>query len=162
MANHCSCSINFYGNDMSKIKSMIAEAIEVNKTEGWLPESIDMNKLDYVHYIFDVDVTDECEKNISINCWTKWAPPILELEQICKEADVSCTCWYDEPGMGIYGQSEFDIKTGYTSDISLDDEDLARVRYDDELDQFFFDGESVDSDIIAYQEILDDKLFKSN
>jgi hypothetical protein len=158
MANHCYNSILFCGKDLGKIKEMIAEAIEVNKTEGWLPESLDKDKLDYVHYLFDVEISTEEENWIQIQCWTKWAPPILELEQIGREAGVSITCWYEESGMCIYGQSEYNFETNYTTDIYLDDADTDRVQYDEENDQYLFDGEPVESDSEAYQTMLDEKL----
>ncbi len=163
MANHCSNSITFHGKDLGKIKQMIAEAIEVNETEGWLPESLDKDKLDYlfldyVHYLFDVQIISEAEDEIQIQCWTKWAPPIHELEIIGREAGVSITCWYDEPGMAIYGQSFYDVESDSTIDIRLDDADTDRVQYDEENDQYLFDGESVESDSEAYQTMLDNKL----
>ena len=158
MANHCYNSITFHGKDLGKIKEMIAEAIEVNKTEGWLPETLDKDKLDYVHYLFDVEIVSEAENEIQIQCWTKWAPPILELEQIGREAGVSCTCWYEESGMGIYGQSEYNFETNYTTDIYLDDSEINRVQYDEENDCYLFDGEPVESDSEAYQSMLDEKL----
>jgi hypothetical protein len=158
MANHCSNSITFHGKDLGKIKEMIAEAIEVNETEGWLPETLDKNKLNYVHYLFDVQIISEAEDEIQIQCWTKWAPPILELEHIGKEAGVSIACWYDEPGMELYGESEYNLETDCTTNVYLTDEEVNRVQYDEENDQYLFDGEPVESDSEAYQEMLDEKL----
>ena len=137
---------------------MIAEAIEVNKIEGWLPKSLDKDKLDYVHYLFDVEISTEEECETQIQCWTKWSPPILELEQIGRQAGVSITCWYDECGMGIYGQSEYNFETNYTTDISLDDSDMDRVQYDEENDRYLFDGEEIESDYEAFLTMLDEKL----
>ena len=164
MANNCNCSITFRGNDMGKIKTMIAEAIEVNNTkyEGWLPNTMDKSNLDYEHYLFDVEIISETEDELQIQCWTKWSPPTKELEQICSEANVSCTCWYDEPGMGIYGQSFYDVSTGYTTDISLDETELGRVIYDDETEQYLYDGKPIESDYVAYLEMLDDKILNAN
>ena len=158
MANHCYNGISFYGKDLTKIKEMIADAIVVNETQGWLPESIDVSKLSYAHYLFDIEINGETKDSISLNCWTKWSPPIEELEFICREAQVSCTCWYEESGMAIYGQSEYCLETNYTSDVYLDDEETNRVTYDEDKDQYFLDGEPIESDTIAYQEMLDEKL----
>ena len=158
MANCCYNGISFYGNDLTKIKEMIADAIVVNETQGWLPESIDVSKLDYSHYLFDIEISDDTKDNLSINCWTKWSPPIQELEYICREAKVSCTCWYEEGGVGIYGQSEYCFETDYTTDVCLDDKDLDRVTYDEMKDCYLLDGEVIESDSEAYQEMLDDKL----
>lgn len=160
MANHCYNSILFCGKDLGKIKEMIAEAIETNNTkdEGWIHETLDKDKLDYVHYLFDVEVVWETECDIQIQCWTKWSPPIFELEHIGKEAGVSITCWYEEPGMGIYGQCEYCFKTNHTTDIFLDEAEINRVQYDEEKDCYLFDGEPVESDSEAYQTMLDEKL----
>ena len=158
MANCCYNGISFYGKDLTKIKEMIADAIVVNETKGWLPESIDVSKLDYSHYLFDIEISDNTIDNLSLNCWTKWSPPIQELEYICREAKVSCTCWYEESGMGIYGQSEYCFETDYTTDVCLDDKDLDRVTYDEMKDCYLLDGEVIESDSEAYQEMLDDKL----
>jgi hypothetical protein len=158
MANHCYNSITFHGKDLSKIKEMIAEAIEVNETEGWLPKSIDVSKMSYVHYLFDVEIMSEEQDEIQIQCWTKWSPPIHELEIIGREAGVSITCWYDEPGMAIYGQSFYDVKSESTTDIYLDDADLDRVSYNDEDDTYRLDGEPIESDYEAYLTMLDKKL----
>jgi hypothetical protein len=158
MANHCINGISFYGKDLTKIKEMIADAIVVNETQGWLPESIDVSKLDYSHYLFDIEISDDSKSNLSINCWTKWSPPIEELEYICREAKVSCTCWYEESGMGLYGQSEYCFETDKTTDVYLEDKDMDRVTYDEENDVYLWDGDVCDSESEAYQEMLDEKL----
>lgn len=159
MANHCYNGIVFHGKDLTKIKSMLDEAVEVNKTEGWLPKTIDISKLSYVHYLFDVDIVYyEGEDKIFINCWTKWSPPLDELEHICREAQVSCYCSYDECGMGLYGEAKYDLETDYTTDVSLTDEEVNRVQYDEENDVYLLDGKPIESDSEAYQEMLDDKL----
>jgi hypothetical protein len=60
--------------------------------------------------------------------------------------------------MCIYGQSEYNFETNHTTDIYLDDADTDRVQYDEENDQYLFDGEPVESDSEAYQTMLDEKL----
>jgi hypothetical protein len=160
MANHCYNSITFHGKDLGKIKEMIAEAIETNDTkhEGWLPETLDKDKLDYVHYLFDVEIVWEVEDEIQISCWTKWAPPMFELEHIGKESGVSCTCYYEELGMGLFGKSFYDVESNYTTDIFLDDEEINRVQYDEENDCYILDGEVIESDSEAYHLMLEEKL----
>jgi len=158
MANHCFNGISFYGKNLTKIKKLIREAIEVNINHGWLPDFIDANKLRYAHYLFDVEIISESKESIGINCWTKWSPPIEELELLCRQLKVNCTCSYEESGMGIYGQSEYNFETDTTTDVYLDDDDTNRVQYDEENDCYLWDGKIVDSDIVAYQEMLDDKL----
>jgi hypothetical protein len=159
MANHCYNGIVFHGKDLTKIKSMLAEAVEVNKTEGWLPKSIDVSKMSYVHHLFDVDIVDdEGEDKVFINCWTKWSPPLDELEHICREAQVSCSCSYDESGMELYGESEYNLETDCTTNVYLTDEEVNRVQYDEENDCYLWDGNFVESDSDAYQEMLDEKL----
>lgn len=159
MANHCYNGISFYGKDLTKIKSMLAEAVEVNKTYvGWLPKSIDVSKLDYAHYLFDIEINGETKDSISIACWTKWSPPIEELEYICREAKVNCTCWYEESGMELYGEANYNLETDCTTDVRLTDEEVNRVQYDEENDVYLWDGKPIESDSEAYQEMLDEKL----
>lgn len=159
MANHCNNGISFYGKDLTKIKQMLAEAVVVNQTQGWLPESLDVSKLNYSHYLFDIDVVyDEPEDRICINCWTRWSPPVEELEHICREAQVSCSCSYDECGMGLYGEFEYNLETDTSSDVFLTDEEVNRVQYDEENDCYLLDGEPIESDWEAYQEMLDKKI----
>ena len=137
---------------------MIAEAIETNKVDGWLPKSLDVSKLDYPHYLFDVTIYDEGDDFVSIQCWTKWSPPIIELEHIGKEMQINITCIYEELGCELYGQSEYDFENDCTNIIELDQNDFARVQYDDENDTYSFDGVEIESDNIAYAEMLDNKL----
>jgi hypothetical protein len=158
MANHCFNGISFYGKDLTKIKEMIADAIVVNETQGWLPTSIDVSKLNYPHYMFDIEINGETEDSISFACWTKWGPPIEELEYICKEANVSATCWYEESGMGIYGQAKYDLETDYTTDVRLTDEEVNRVQYDEKKDVYLLDGKPIESDSEAYEKMLDQKI----
>ena len=160
MANHCYNGISFYGKDLTKIKSMLAEAVEENTVNGlgWLPDSVINAELDYVHYLFDVDVYEESEDRISINCWTKWSPPLNELEYICREAKVNCTCWYEESGMELYGEANYNLETDCTTDVRLTDEEVNRVQYDEENDVYLWDGKPIESDSEAYQEMLDEKL----
>lgn len=140
---------------------MLAEAVEENTVNGlgWLPDSVINAELDYVHYLFDVDVVyDESEDRIFINCWTKWSPPLNELEYICREAQVSCSCSYEESGMGLYGEANYNLETDYTTDVHLTDEEVNRVQYDEENDVYLLDGKPIESDSEAYQEMLDEKL----
>lgn len=156
MANHCYNWITFKGNDVSKIKEMMLEAIEVNKEQGWLPKEVEGG---FSRYLFDVYINDDCPDFLSVQCWTKWSPPLDELVIICKLAGVSCVCNYEECGMMIYGEFEYLVDEDISVDTYLDEKDFDRVVYDEENDVYLFDGKVVDSDTTAYQEMLDEKLF---
>jgi len=164
MANTCNNSIYFYGKDLSKIKEIIADAIRTNDKlqQGWLPEFAKPEHC-LARYFFDVCINHVTEgEELAVSCWTKWAPPLEELVAICKEANVSCLCLYDELGFLIYGQFQYDVSTDTQKDISLTDEDFDRVQEDKESDVYIFDGEVVESCYTAYAEILDQKLEKEN
>lgn len=160
MANQCNNSFSFTGKDLTEIKKLITEAIQTNKEkrEGWLPEFIDVKKLHYAHYLFDVDIIMHSEDELVVSCWTKWSPPMEEIEQICRMAKVNCTCQYEELGCLLYGQFEYLYESDYTTDISLDESDIDRVSYNEEKDIYLFDGEIIESDYDAYQQMLDEKL----
>lgn len=159
MENHCYNTITFKGKDLTKIRQMIADAIKTNETQGWLPQSSQENR-DLSRYLFDVYVSDDLDDLITITCWTKSSPPLEELEFICKEAQVSGSCWYDECGCMLFGEFSYDVETDISNCIALTDEDFDRVVYDKENDVYLFDGKVVDSDYTAYQEMLDEKLSK--
>ena len=164
MANHCNNSIYFYGKDLGKIKEMIADAIRANDElrEGWLPESTKSDP-SLSHYLFDVCISSIIEgEELAVDCWTKWSPPLEELVIICKEANVSCLCLYDELGSSLFGQFEYDVQEDVQKDIFLDEADFDRVQYDEESDLYAFNGEVEDSDFTCYMKMLDEKINSFN
>lgn len=138
---------------------MLQECIAVNDTGmGWLPQGIEHG--DYPHYLFDVDVISDEPDSIEFNCWTKWAPPLQELEQIA--ASMKGVKWsidYEESGMGIYGRHYYE--GGISWGVELTGEDLNRVVYDDELDEYIFDGKFIETEFEAYETILNEKEAKA-
>ena len=60
--------------------------------------------------------------------------------------------------MGLYGEAKYDLETDYTTDVSLTDEEVSRVQYDEENDVYLLDGKPIESDSQAYQDMLDEKL----
>jgi hypothetical protein len=155
MANICSNTITFTGTDLSIIRKAITEIESKHKEgEGWLPDGFIGS---YLHYLFDVDVQDY-ETDIVFNCWTKWAPPIEEMLHLCKGANINIELQYEEMGCQLYGVYHYDYATDTLSDTCLDYNDFARVVYDDDNDEYTFDGEPIESDSEAYEEILEEKL----
>ena len=153
MANICTNTITFSGEDLSGIRNLIDE---INNTDGygWLPEGY---VGEYYHYLFDVDITDYDEE-IVISCWTKWSPPIDEMMYLCKQTNVNVNIHYEEMGMGLYGVCYYDLNTDEVEDVCLDDKDINRIEYDEENDCYTLDGEPIQSDFEEYENMLIEKL----
>lgn len=156
MANNCIDWIQVYGSDLTKTQELINEAIKRNEEGyGWLPEGFEQRD-GYIHYLFDLDDVHKEDDGISFVCWTKWSPPIEELKglsKLCKGTEWMCQ--YEETGMQLYGRLV--IKDGeVVSHIFIDDNDMKRIEEDAESN-VYFDGELVDSEIVAIEEMLDEK-----
>lgn len=156
MANNCYDWIQVHGDDLTKVKTMIDEALKENKDGyGWLPKGIE-NELDYPHYLFDVEITNEESDEIQISCWTKWSPPIEELKHISLMCEgTEWHCQYEECGMKLYGRVII-MGGKVMSHIYLTDEDLERFS-EDEDGNTLFDGELVDSEYECIEKMLDEK-----
>jgi hypothetical protein len=155
MANICTNTITFSGDDLSPIRNLIQE-IQQENTDGygWLPEGY---KGEYSHYLFDVDVTDH-DDEIIIDCWTKWAPPIEEMMYLCKNTNIHVNIHYEEMGMGLYGKFYYDSKTNEFEDVCLDDDEINRIQYDEDNDIYTLDGNPIESDYEEYENMLNKKL----
>jgi hypothetical protein len=155
MANICTNTITFSGEDLSPIRNLIQEIQEAEENNvGWLPEGY---KGDYYHYLFDVDITDYDEE-IVISCWTKWSPPIYEMAYLCKQTNVNVNIHYEEMGMGLYGVCYYNSIDDEFEDICLDDDDINRIEYDEENDTYTLDGEPIESDYEEYENMLIEKI----
>lgn len=159
MANNCCNWIQVFGDDLTKAKTMIDEAVKLSSSEGcgWLPKEIDPNELTQTHYLFDVEIMNELTEQIQIGCWTKWSPPIEELIRISAMCEgTEWHCQYEESGWGLYGR--FIVMGGKVmSNVYLTDEDLERLS-EDEDGNIRFDGELVDSESECIEKMLDEKL----
>ena len=157
MANICTNTITFSGDDLSPIRNLIDEIKEENDGGyGWLPDGFSSNN---IHALFDVEVDDN-DDEIILSCWTKWTPPIEEVLHMVKGTNINFILLYEEISMGLYGVTHYDATTETLNDTFLDDEDFERVVYDEEADEYLFDGEYTESQFESYFEILMEKLDK--
>jgi hypothetical protein len=155
MANICTNTITFSGEDLSPIRNLIKEIQqEQDNGNAWLPEGY---KGDYYHWLFDIDITDYDEE-IVISCWTKWSPPIEEMMYLCKQTNVNVNIHYEELGMGLYGVCYYDSKNDEFEDICLDDDEINRIQYDEDNDIYTLDGNPIESDYEEYENMLNKKL----
>jgi hypothetical protein len=154
----CSNYITFRGDDLTKIRKLVNEA-EASQT-GWLPEEINpddgMNR-----YLFDVSIVEDIDDFICIQCETKWAPAIDELEAIGKLCKVSVTNLYEEMGSYEYGRSSFCIETMETTIVYLEEEDFDRVVEGGD-DFCTLDGKPICGVFDAYERILEEKIDKQS
>lgn len=158
MEKHYCNEIQVHGDDLTKAKTIIDEAVKLSSSEGcgWLPKEIDSNELTRTLYLFDVEIVNELAEQIQIDCWTKWSPPIEALIRISAMCDgTEWHCQYEERGHGLCGR--FVVMGGKViSNVYLTDEDLERLS-EDENGNTLFDGKIVDSKYECIEKMLDDK-----
>jgi len=157
MANHCTNTITFSGEDLSPIRNLIDEIKQENTDGyGWLPDGFNSKN---EHALFDVEVDDN-DNEIILNCWSKWSPPIEEIIYMVKGTNINFVLLYEEIGTGLYGVTYYDSTTGTLNDTLLDDDDINRVTYNEETDEYLFDGEYTESQFESYFDILMEKVDK--
>jgi len=175
MANHCSNYIRIWGEpqDIQRFKEQFLGKFKTEPNFGHLPlaegctlEDFDryqneVMQFNYRHYIFDADICDSDEINIAIACWTKWSPPISEMMYACEHFKLGCNIGYDETGMGLFGEWQYDKLHGQPNyDVSLDEMEMSQIEYLDEEDCYIDkrDNTRHESESQLYQDMLDAKI----
>lgn len=163
MANHCYNFIQVRGSGMNEAHKIIKQALnDYPNGQGYLPEWIDLSKLSYAHYLFDIENVYKYESIFYFQCWTKWSPPMEELKMISQRIrDTRFEMEYEEGGVGIYGRCV--IENGEViNQTELTEEEVDSVQYDEKKGVYVRhlpDGktETYESDNVAFAEMLDEK-----
>lgn len=149
MANWCYNVVQFSG-DEQKIKEIDALFNEMSEREkqareGQLPPFVEAD----TGYMFDIYVQDGY-----ISYETKWVPNTAVLVQIADHFQTGFIHEYQEPSMYIYGEATY--QEGELSDVSLDDEDINRFHYEDDIG-YVYEGETYESDMEIMELLLEKK-----
>jgi hypothetical protein len=147
MANWCSNIITFYGSRRDEVLNEF-KSIE-GKEEGHTFDYITNNH----HYFFSVWIEGD-----EVVMETKWSPPIEEITEICKNYDVTCEMYYEELGNMIYGCYKWNGKEGFYWDI--EEIDIRDLTFDDDGNPYW-KGDPIDSEYDLYEDILAEKMSKS-
>jgi hypothetical protein len=153
MPNWCNNFLSFSGENAETAIQLFEELSErCSKTgEGCVPSFIVPSE--QLRYFFDVSVDEG-----AINFESKWDPPLQTLERIGKLLDVAWFLEYVEYGNGVYGKATFSSLKGL-ADYPLDNADFEQYVYDEENDNYIYEGQEYECEDTIL-EILWDKKYK--
>ncbi|MCO5241518.1 MAG: hypothetical protein M9904_15830 [Chitinophagaceae bacterium] len=87
---------------------------------------------------------------------TKWSPNTEVLKKIAERYNVNFTQDYEELGCLAYGRVTFSDRL--FTDIYLEDEDFQKFEYDEEKDEWYFEGETYESEWEILETLLERKI----
>ena len=156
MANRCSNSVAFEGNETSleqvKLEFRKMQIRENEENCGQLPEFIsDKNR----GYFFDILLEDG---GCIFNYQTRWSPNTEVLTQIAERFNVDFILDYEEIGNQIYGVSVY--SNNELTEICLEEEDFEQYDYQEETDTYSFEEENYESDFEILEILLKRKIQK--
>lgn len=139
MANWCLNTAVFQGEShrIEELRIITERLIDREQLEnrGQLYEMVNEKS----GYLFEISYED------GILCYlTKWSPNTQVLISVADQLNLSYIHSYEEPGMMIYGRDTY--HNGQLVQVMLDNEDFALYEYDEQTEQYEFEGESYPSD----------------
>ena len=144
MANWCSNIIHLYGTRRDEVRNLFQtlEGAEQGETFDFIKDA--------ERYFFNVEVDEE-----TIRFETKWAPPLIEMMQVCSNYGITCEIYYEECGMGLYGY--YKIQDRVVNHIYLTEDDLQHLTYDDDGEAYWH-GEPLESEWDLKDDLLAEKI----
>ncbi len=98
----------------------------------------DKTRLDYNHYgtkWWDIDI-QESRGELIISGDTAWGPPLLFVEELCRQYDLHAIHEYEEPGMNFAGIAKF----GPEGEIDHQEMTYSEYKYANNYDAWFEDA----------------------
>lgn len=151
MANTCINYLELTEGNKKKFSKMLIDLMPESDKEGQLPEIVTKRE----RFLFDID-----GDNGLFSFWTKWAPPIDEMEEMGKKLKTSFTLSYEELGCGIFGKYFYNHKEDEGFDVCLDDSEIDQVVEDEESGVYSLRGEIYESQGEALEVLLNEKIAK--
>lgn len=150
MANWCFNMVQFEG-DTHQLKEVeqfftAMAALEQKQESGQLPGFAKEQN----GYFFSV----RWEEDV-LYYETKWCPNTEQLVTIADHFHIGFIHDYEESGMQIYGQSIY--RNGILTTVDLDPEDYDLFEYDEEQNNYLFEGERYPSEFEIFEILLDRK-----
>ncbi|MCQ4139539.1 hypothetical protein [Chryseobacterium sp. EO14] len=154
MANWCSNTVIFEGTPetIEQIRWLFKSMAEKEQQEqkGQLPDWVNQHNGGYFFDLFfDNDNTEVFQYQ------TKWSPNLEIIQKIAEHYKVDFVQDYEEMGNLIYGQATYHNRI--LQDIYLEDEDFEQYKYDEETDNYYFEGEIYNSDTEILEILLERK-----
>lgn len=159
MANWCNNTVVFEGKPeaIEQIQQLFKSMAEKQQEEncGQLPDFIEDSNDGYFFDIYqDDDVTGIFQYE------TKWSPNIEEVQRIAEHYRVDFVQDYLELGCLVCGKAIY--TDGVLTNIYLNYEDFETLDFDEETDQWHFEGETYDSDYEILETLLERKIAKQS
>ncbi len=88
---------------------------------------------------------------------TKWAPNIQDLKILADKYKVNFDVDYSEPGMGIFGNCQYNYITKELDGVHLSYDDLEQFKYDEDKDNYKFRGEVYECEQDIVEILLEEK-----
>lgn len=154
MPNWCSNTILFNGkqSQLKKIQRLFEgmERKEQKENRGQIPDFIKSD----TGYFFNIRWEEG-----TLYYETRWGPNTDIAIGIADHFKVDFTLWFDEPMMMVYGRAEYRDKINTLTE--LDNEDFDLYEFDEENDNWKFEGEIYDSEYEIKDILLERKHDKS-
>ena len=155
MANWCSNTVVFEGTPetIEQIKWLFQAMAnkEQQEQKGQLPNFVNQHN---GGYFFDLYLDNDNAEVFQYQ--TKWSPNIEIVQEIAEHYKVDFVQDYEEMGNLIYGQAKY--YNGIFQDIYLEDEDFEQYEYDEETDNYLFEGETYNNDTEILEMLLERKI----
>ena len=155
MANWCSNTVVFEGSPeaIEQIKWLFQAMAtkEQQEQKGQLPDFVNQHN---GGYFFDLYLDNDNTEVFQYQ--TKWSPNIEIVQEIAERYKVDFVQDYEEMGNLIYGQARY--YKGILQDIYLEDEDFEQYEYDEETDNYLFEGETYNNDTEILEMLLERKI----
>lgn len=150
MANWCFNMVQFEGDthQIKEVEQLFAAmaAREQKQQCGQLPDFAKQHN----GYFFSI----RWEEDV-LYYETKWCPNTEQLLIIADHFNVGFIHDYEESGMQIYGQSTY--RNGILTTVDLDPEDYDLFEYDEEQNNYLFEGERYPSEFEIFEILLERK-----
>ena len=150
MANWCSNTVQFEGTakQLKQLEQLFEAmaALEEKEGCGQLP--------DFIHEKTGYFFSTRWEEDV-LYYETKWSPNTDKLIEVANYFNVGFTQSYEESGMLIFGEAWY--KDGSVTIIELDDDDFDSFSYDDQREDWVFEGEHYESDYEIKEILLERK-----
>lgn len=138
MANWCNNTVSFTGepHQLQKL-SMLFGHMAINEKQedkGQLPAFITEEK----DWFFNIESDGD-----TVHYETRWSPNIEVLKEVANHHGAGFQLYYCETGNLIYGEATYE--GGVLNDIFLEPDDFDLYAYDEDKDNYLFEGERYES-----------------
>ena len=156
MANWCLNTVQFEcGTDtMTEIAQFFYAMSEKEDREkqGQMPDFITEERGHFFEILWE-------ESNL-LSYLTKWSPNTEILQMVADLFKTDFTHSYQELGCCVYGEATY--KEGVLTDVFLEYEDFKSYEYDDDTNEYTFEGVTYDNDYDILEILLERKKNKNH